>query len=182
MNSSSTQQITLKSGLSATIRVLTPDDKEKIVTAFSKLEAETTYTRFFSYRKALSEAELDRACSTDFVNRVALAAFIQTDAGDIIIGAASYSAHDTTDGARIAEVAFTIEEDYHGQGLASIFLKTLIELARQHGISRLEADVLASNAPMLAVFRRCGLPTTTTTEDGVIHLEMNIANSAIKTS
>ena len=95
---------------------------------------------------------------------------------------ASYSAHDTTDGARIAEVAFTIEEDYHGQGLASSFLKTLIELARQHGISRLEADVLASNAPMLAVFRRCGLPTTTTTDDGVIHLEMNIAHAGIKAS
>ena len=182
MNSSSTQQINLKNGLSATIRVITPDDKEKIITAFSKLEAETTYTRFFSYKKALSEAELDKACSTDFINRVALAAFIQTDASDVIIGAASYSAHDTSDGARAAEVAFTIEEDYHGQGLASILLKTLIEIARQHEISRLEADVLASNAPMLAVFHRCGLPTTTTTDDGVIHLEMNIAHSGIKAS
>ena len=61
INSSSTQQIKLKNGLSATIRVITPDDKEKIITAFSKLEAETTYTRFFSYKKALSEAELDKA-------------------------------------------------------------------------------------------------------------------------
>ncbi len=31
-------------------------------------------------------------------------------------------------------------------------------IARRHGIDRLEADVLAGNAPMLAVFERSGLP------------------------
>jgi hypothetical protein len=36
----------------------------------------------------------------------------------------------------------------------------------------LEAEVLAANGAMLAVFRRCGLPMRTRLEDGVVHVEL----------
>jgi RimJ/RimL family protein N-acetyltransferase len=55
-------------------------------------------------------------------------------------------------------VAFTIEEDFHGQGLAGHMLDALAGIARRHGITRFKAEVLAGNAPMRAVFRRCRLP------------------------
>jgi len=49
-------------------------------------------------------------------------------------------------------------------------------LARRHGLVRLEAEVLAVNAPMLAVFERSGLLLRLRREGGsVIHIELDLA-------
>ena len=52
------------------IRVALPQDRDRIVAAFNKLESDSIYTRFFSMRKELSDAELDRMTASDFVNFV----------------------------------------------------------------------------------------------------------------
>jgi GNAT superfamily N-acetyltransferase len=95
-----------------------------------------------------------------------------------VIGSATYVASVAGDGARVAEVAFTIEEDYQRQGLASKLLAALADLARRHGIVRLEADVLSGNAAMLTVFQRSGLPMRRRSEGGVVHLTMDLAPRA----
>ena len=125
-------------------------------------------------RKELSPAELDRFSATDFVNFVALAAVVGSGADETVIGGATYVVLPSADGARVAEVAFTIEEDYQGQGLAGKLLAMLADIARQHGIDRFEADVLAGNAPMLKVFERSGLPLTKTRDGGVTHVVMDL--------
>ncbi len=169
------QTATLKNGTPATIRVVLPGDRARLIKAFSELDPETTYTRFFSFKKALTEEDLAKVSSTDFVNYVSLAVTVEVAGEELIIGVGSYSAHDTADGVRTAEVAFTIEEDYQGQGLAGSLLRTLIGLARQNGVARFEAEVLSKNAPMIVVFERSGLPMTTTREEGVIHVVMDLA-------
>ena len=97
-----------------------------------------------------------------------------------MIGGASYVVLPSADGARAAEVAFTIEEDYQGQGLAGKLMAMLAGIARQHGIDRFEADVLAGNAPMLEVFERSGLPLTKTREGGVTHVVMDLRQDSGK--
>ncbi len=174
------QQVTLRNGTPVLIRVALPQDRARIVAAFDKLESGTIYTRFFSMRKGLSEAELDRMTASDFVNFLMLAATVGTGADETVIGGASYVVLPPAEGARTAEVAFTIEEDYQGQGLAGKLMAMLAGIARQHGIDRLEADVLAGNAPMLAVFERSGLPLTKTREGGVTHVVMNLRQDSGK--
>src|SRR6185312_5718075 len=63
---------------------------------------------------------------------------------------------------------------YRGRGIAGLLLRHLIRLAQKAGISRLEADVLADNHPMLAVFRRSGLPMRQQREGSVIHLTLDL--------
>jgi RimJ/RimL family protein N-acetyltransferase len=48
--------------------------------------------------------------------------------------------------------------NYRGLGIASLILGHLLRTARSAGMSRFEAEVLAENQPMLAVFRRSCLP------------------------
>ena len=174
------QQVTLRNGTPVLIRVSLPQDRARIVAAFDKLESGTIYTRFFSMRKGLSEAELDRMTASDFVNFLMLAATVGTGPDETVIGGASYVVLPPVEGARTAEVAFTIEEDYQGQGLAGKLMAMLAGIARRHGIDRLEADVLAGNAPMLAVFERSGLPLTKTREGGVTHVVMNLRQDSGK--
>jgi len=174
------QQATLRDGTPILIRVVSPQDRQRIVAAFSKLEPDSIYTRFFSMKKELSAAELDFLGSSDFEHYLALAASIGNGADETLIGGASYTVVPSADGARTAEVAFTIEEDYQHQGLASTLLGLLAGIAREHGITRFAAEVLAGNASMLSVFAHSGLPMVTTREHGVIHVEMDLRQSAAR--
>jgi RimJ/RimL family protein N-acetyltransferase len=175
------QQTTLRDGTPVTIRVMRPDDRDRLVAAFGKLDADSIYTRFFSFRKELPESAFKRIAEIDFVRLAGLVVTIGTGADETIIGAAHYVATTRPDAPKTAEVAFTVEEDYQGQGLAGKLLSTLVDIARQHGIDRFEADVLAGNASMLKVFERSGLPLTKARDGGVIHLEMALCQDGDKT-
>ena len=167
-------QTVLRNGTPVQIRLALPEDRDKIVAAFHKLESDSVYTRFFSARKELTAAELDRLSATDFVNFVGLLAVVGSGTAETVIGGATYVALPSPDETRAAEVAFTIEEDYQGQGLASQLMTILADTARQHGFHRLEAEVLSGNAPMLKVFERSGLPLTKTRDGGVTHIVMQL--------
>ena len=42
------------------------------------------------------------------------------------------------------------------RGIGTLLLDSLAELAREHGVNRFSADVLADNRLMLSVFRKAG--------------------------
>ena len=170
-------QDSLRDGTRVTIRAVRSDDRDRVATAFGNLERESVYTRFFTYKKALSDAELASIDAMDFVNEVMLVATVAADADEIVIGGASYVAHDASDGSRAAEVAFTVEEDYQGKGLAGRLIGHLIGIARQLGIARFEADVLSGNKAMLAVFARSGLPMRQKRDGGVVHVTLELAGT-----
>ena len=180
MTSQFSQQAALRDGTPVLIRVALPEDRDKFIAAFNQLEPNSIYTRFFSMRKGLSSAELDRITASDFVNFVSLAAIVGSRPDETLIGGASYVSLPSADGTRAAEVAFTIEEDYQGQGLASKLLAGLAAIARQQGMTRFEADVLAGNAPMLKVFERSGLPLTKARDGSVTHVVMDLRQDGDK--
>lgn len=154
-----------------TIRAIRPGDKELLRDAFQGLEAGSIYTRFFGPRKEFTDRELIEATEVDFVRTVALVACTQESAGERVIGGGRYFTLESTDPPS-AEVAFLVEEDFHGQGLASILFKHLLQIGRKQGISRFEADVLHGNKKMLRVFERAGLPIVTKASSDSIHVTM----------
>ena len=174
------EPIVLRHGQPALVRAIRPDDRERLQTAFHALEPESVYLRYFSYKAELTEADLDRLCEPDFDERVVLV--VTTGGNDtggggdeVIIGSGGYVAHAIPDGTRVAEVAFAVEEDLHGEGIASKLLAVLADMARADGIARFEAEVLARNAPMLLVFAHSDLPMTQTpSDDGVVSVSMDL--------
>jgi RimJ/RimL family protein N-acetyltransferase len=177
------RQITaLRDGRPVLIRAARADDRERLVTAFQGLDRQTIYTRYFSYRKSISETELKRLDEADFSRYILLVATLASGNEEIIIAGASCVVTDSTGPMPTAELAFMVEEDYQRQGLAGQMLAAICGLARRRGIVRLEADVLAENPAMLAVFRRSGLPTTTSRSAGVVHLVMDLSAPESATS
>jgi GNAT superfamily N-acetyltransferase len=163
---------TLKDGTTVTIRGIRLDDSAKVVEAFTNLGRESIYTRFFTYKRHLSETEVRQVTDVDFDHVVALVVTTRTENGETIIAEGRYVTDDAPRPCRTAEVAFTTEEDYQGRGLASLLLDHLVRIARQKGVSRFEAYVLAENQAMLAVFRRSGLPMHVRHESGVAHVTL----------
>jgi RimJ/RimL family protein N-acetyltransferase len=166
---------TLKNGTAVTIRAITPADKDRLSEAFHNLEAESVYTRFFHHKKTLTEAELTAATEVDFEKVVALVATVGKGDDEVIIGAGRYVSFGDARSLPSAEVAFTIEEDYQGQGLASRLLGHLVAIGREKGISRFEAEVLSENKAMLTVFERSGLPMKKAYQGGSLHVTLSLA-------
>jgi len=169
---------TLRNGLAVTIRSLRADDRQRVAAAVRELDRESIYTRLFSYRKELTEAGLNRIMAVDPAHEVALLVTRGVGPEEIAIASGLYIAAEPREGETTAEVAFIVEEDYQRLGIAGRVLKHLVNIAREHGIAAFEADVLAENASMLAVFARSGLPMQQRREGGVIHVTMSLKQAA----
>lgn len=165
----------LKNGMRVRVRSILPDDKQRLSEAFRNLEAGSIYTRFFHHKRTLSEDELKAATEVDFENVVALVVTTGSGEKEVIIGGGRFAAFDTTGQERSAEVAFTVEEDYHGQGIAGCLLRHLVLIAREKGLSQFEAEVLPENKAMLGVFERSGLPIKKEFGGGAVHVTLSLA-------
>jgi len=165
---------TLKNGTAVRIRSVRAGDKKRISEAFRKLETESIYKRFFQYKKALTDEELKAATEVDFENEIALMVTIGEKETETIIGAGRYVAFDAAGAQRIAEVAFMVEEDYQGLGIASITLRHLAGIAKDKGVAQFHAEVLQENRGMLAVFKRSGFPMKQESAEGVVHVTLSL--------
>lgn len=162
---------TLRNGLVVTIRAMRPEDRDRIAAAVGTLNRESVYSRLFSYRNELTEAGLNRIMTLDQNRDMALLVTTGSETAEIVIGSGRYSAQDTK---RTAEVAFIVQEDYRGLGIASRLLAHLAKIARRRGIVAFEADVLAGNKAMLGVFARSGFPMKKRRDGGAVHLTLSL--------
>jgi len=165
----------LKNGLRVTVRAIRPHDKEALLAAFQGLDERTIYLRFFAPKRTLTPRDLKEATDIDFVRTVALVTCLQDSAGGKIIGAGRYTVFGDAEPPDKAEVAFTVEEDYQGLGIASITMRHLVSIAKEKGIAQFHAEVLAENKGMLAVFDRTGMPVEKRCAEGVVHVTLSLA-------
>jgi GNAT superfamily N-acetyltransferase len=143
------------------IRHIQPEDKPRLVAAFRGLEPQSIYRRFFFPKKEVSDQELRRLTEPDRTSEAVLVA--TTGPEERIVGLGTY-----TGDRKETELAFIVEEDYQGRGIAKALLRRLADLAHENGITRLSAHVLAANGPMLSVLRQSGLPVVEREADGVV--------------
>ncbi len=157
---------TAKGGLSVTIRALRPDDRDRMAAAVRGLDPESIYLRLFSRGRELTESAIDRIMRFDPEREVVLVA--TTDDDTRVIGSARY----VVAAPGTAEVAFVVDEDFRGQGIAGHLLRHLARVASAQGIGTFEADVLARNRAMQAVFARAGWAVQSRRQGDSVHLTM----------
>ncbi len=156
----------LRDGRPLTIRALHSEDKALWQDVWEHLSPTSVYYRFFSPKKHMSEQEVAYFTQLDFVTHVALLAIIQ----DPTIGAepAAVGRYIITEPDVVsdcAEIAFAVEDAYHGLGIGTLLLKHLAIIAKRSGIKAFNAFVLAENSKMVEVFENCGLPCTKVLKD-----------------
>ena len=78
------------------------------------------------------------------------------------------------------EVAFVVDEQYQGLGIASAMLAMLMRLARERGLQGFTADVLATNKSMLRVFEKSGLPVKANLAEGVYELSLPFDTTPVR--
>ena len=163
---------TLKDGTLVTVRAVRRDDADALLKAFNNLDRESVYRRFFSPKKELTNDELAQLSDVDFSRVVALLVTKQTGDGEVLMGGGRYAAGNPGSGQ--AEVAFVTDGNHRGLGIASLILRHLVRIAQDSGLAHFEADVLEENQPMLAVFRRSGLPMQLRRDRGILHVTLGL--------
>ncbi len=154
----------LTDGTTIEIRAAGPEDFDAVRELHAKMSPGNLYLRFFSMSQAAAEREARRICREPGPDHAALLAVL----GGEVVGCGAYEL--AGDGSGSAEVAFTVADDMHGRGIATLLLEHLVSLARSQGVRTFIAETLTENALMLQVFANAGLRAHRTLEDGVYDL------------
>jgi RimJ/RimL family protein N-acetyltransferase len=169
---------TLRDGRRSQIREFRPDDRADLAAAVERTSPLSLYRRFFTIKREFSERERQFFLNVDFVNHVALVAWIEEAGRNVIAGGGRY----VVEKAGQAEVAFTVVDQYQGLGIGAALLRHLTVIARDAGLQKLTAEVLSENKPMLKVFENSGLPMTTARDSEVIHVALELRDETAQAS
>src|SRR5258706_9211022 len=143
----------LRDGRSIRIRAISTDDQDRLHDHFRGLSQQSIYFRFMGFKRDLSAQNLKWLTELDFNDHVGLAATLTENGHERFIGVGRYLRGKNP---HRAEVAFAVPDDYQGHGIGTLLLEHLVVIARNSGITELEANVLADNRQMLEEFAHSG--------------------------
>lgn len=163
--------VILNDGDIATLRPITPADRDAIRAFYDRVSDQSKYLRFFGTHPTLTDDDLDRWLHTDGYDKVTL---IMVERGNIV-AVAGYSIVEHFLPARVGDVSFLVQDSHHGKGVANILLEHLAEIGREGKVERFFAEMLTQNRRMVQVFVRAGYSAKPELEDGFIRVDFRIA-------
>jgi len=149
-------------GTQVTVRPLRHEDLPLEADFVRHLSQETRHDRFMVAVSELPKDKLDALTDVDQVRQVALAATVQRDGTEAMVGVVRYAIEPPGDR---CEFAVAVADDWQGTGLAGILMRTLIDIARARGLRTMEGIVLATNTRMLKFARQLGFTRLREPED-----------------
>jgi acetyl coenzyme A synthetase (ADP forming)-like protein len=167
-------RLVLRDGSVASVRPSAASDREAICRFFHHLSPESRRSRFFAMGDPPAEI-IDRlADSVDARRALTLVALRRVNGDDQVIAVASYLALSAV----AAEVAFAVDDRFHGKGISTLLLERLAAHAVRRGFRRFHASMLADNRAMREVFRDSGFEIRSTSGAGVVELQLWLSPSA----
>lgn len=142
---------TFKDGLELKIRPIRASDEDMMRRLFYKFSDESKYYRYFTHVKVMPHKNMQKYLSVDYEKIMAIVAVLQQGNTERIVAEARYAAFPSGDA---YEMAFLVDEEFQGKGLATFLANFLIKIAKDRGIKKLTASVLAQNQKMLTVFEK----------------------------
>jgi RimJ/RimL family protein N-acetyltransferase len=165
----------LRDGEEILIRPIRPEDRDELAAGMERLSPESRYRRFFTPTSELSAAALDYLTEVDHRDHEALVALDPSTGHGI--GVARF-VRSTEDRER-AEVAVAVADSWHNRGVATALLDRLTQRARQEGVRRFSAEILAENKPMLELIEELGEVTARHLAHGSVEVEVELPPEGI---
>jgi len=158
---------TFKGGVKIHFRAIKPSDEEDLRRLFYRFSNESVYYRYFSPIKTMPHKQMQEYVNLDCERTLSIVGVAGDSFKERIVAEARY----VKDLVRpYADLAFAVDENYHGLGIASYLYKMLVQLARERGLKGLTADVLASNKPMMRVFEKGDLTVNAQLDEDIYKL------------
>ena len=165
------EQYPLQDGNVYTIRPLRWDDSERIRQLLTNLSEESRFMRFLSNIKEYTPKQLARLTQIDYHRDMALAAVVEHNSGEEIIGVARYMLLPNTTS---AEFALVVRDDYQGHGIGGKLMNALFEMAKEQQLKVIEGMVLARNTTMLGLMSHLGFKIEVDPDDHALRRVVKI--------
>jgi len=168
------EEAVLDDGTQIHIRLMRPDDKALLLSAWERLSPESRYRRFFAVKTSLTADEVRYLTEVDNVNHVAIGASCMRDGAEIALGVARFIR--LADRPDVADAAVTVVDDFQRKGLGRLLLSRLVGAARERGIERFSCDILATNEAMRGLLHSMAPDSTERADGSTITIEMPLAD------
>lgn len=167
----------LEDGAEIVVRSIRPEDKQGLREGVERLGLQSRYRRFFSAMPSLSSAQLRYLTEVDHHSHEALLAIDPHTGQGIAVARFIRSDEDPA----VAEVAVAVSDPWQRRGVGTLLLNRLAVRAREEGVERFSASVLAENRAMLEMVQKLG-GTQASTHDEVIDLLMDLPEQGLPQS
>ena len=157
-----------KDGLSIHFRPIKPSDEDPMRRLFYRFSDQAVYYRYFSPIKTMPHAKMQEYVCVDYRRSMSIVGLLVSPTGKGHIAAEARYVRDAD--RPFADVAFVVDEEYQGKGVASFLYNLLIRIARDRGIAGFTADVLATNKAMMRVFEKGEFPIKAHVDSGIYEL------------
>lgn len=128
------------------VRHIQPGDKEMLAAAWLQLSQRSQYRRFLTPKPRLTSSDLRYLTEIDGHDHVALVAVRMDDPSRFVAVARCVRLADDPEA---AEVAVTVADDMQGKKIGKQLGVLLADEARERGVKRFTAALLAENRPAL---------------------------------
>ncbi|VTU21962.1 bifunctional acetate--CoA ligase family protein/GNAT family N-acetyltransferase [Variovorax sp. PBL-E5] len=161
----------MRGGGAYTVRALHPDDAQMLQDLVQHLSPQSRYFRFVSWFSELPPTMLSRFALIDYDLEMALVAvFKERNAAadgtiaetERIVGVSRYI---TNPDRSSAEFSLLVADDFNGKGIGSRLMESIIDAAREKGLTELDGLVLTGNAGMLRLMKKLGFSVKRFAED-----------------
>jgi len=146
---------TTQDGTTVTIRPVRAEDESRMIEFHKALSDFTVYLRYFgvqSLESRVAHERLVRKCFVDYDREVALVAeHVDRNAGEHELLGVGRLVRQRDE--QEAELGVVVADRWQRTGLGTELVSRLLEIARNEGIKRIRAEILAENAAMLALAR-----------------------------
>ena len=158
---------TFKGDVEIRFRAIKPSDEEEMRRLFYRFSDKTVYYRYFSPIKVMPHAKMQQYVNIDYIDTLSIVGLTGSPEEEHIVAEARFVKDRKKP---YGDVAFVVEEQYQGIGIATYLYEMLITLARERGLHGFTADVLASNKAMMKVFEKGRHPIQATLSQGAYEL------------
>lgn len=162
-------RIKLKNGAEVFLRPVMPADSQLIVDLFNKMSPRSIYFRFLRNLNVLSENMICKFTHVNYSNESALVAIIQEDGKDAIIAVGRYAYDSDED---ITDLAVAVRDDWQHIGLGKTLLNKVVDIAKEHGISRFTCMMDSRNHTIKSILSALGYNVKYFPENGVSRVEI----------
>jgi len=151
-------------------RAIKPSDVDEMRRLFYRFSDKSIYYRYFSPIKTMPHAKTQEYVTIDYTKTMSIVGLMGEPGAGRIVAEARYVRFPDKP---VADVAFVVDEDFQGKGIASFLFRTLKKIARENDIRGFKADVLATNKGMLKVFESASdAPIQAVMDSGIYELSI----------
>ena len=166
---------TFQDGLKIYFRPIQPQDAARLQELFHSHSEQTIRQRYLANIRNLSPAQVQKFVVLDYRHDFALIGLVPQAGRERMICVGRYFRNPSGSD---AEIAVTVHDDFQHHDIGTFLVRTLVSIAREHGITAFTATVLADNQAMLHVFRKVAGNIETKLESGVYEVRFELDDNA----